>query len=47
MKRYSLDPGQITLDHFKEFTRNKRMVKGRVALRSDWMKDLASLKDRE
>lgn len=32
MKRYNLDPGQMTLDHFKELTRNKRLVPGRVAL---------------
>ena len=32
MKRYCLDPGQITLDHFRELTRKKRLVPGRVAL---------------
>jgi hypothetical protein len=32
MKRFNLDPGQMTLDHFKELTRNKRLVPGRVAL---------------
>ncbi len=32
MKRYSIDPGLITLDHFKRLTGNKRMLPGRVAL---------------
>jgi hypothetical protein len=32
MKRYSLDPGQITLDHFRELTRKKRLVPGRISL---------------
>ena len=32
MKRYSIDPGLITLDHFKRLTGSKRMLPGRVAL---------------
>ncbi|MCD4709342.1 MAG: DUF4332 domain-containing protein [Bacteroidales bacterium] len=32
MKRYSIDPGLITLDHFKRLTGSRRMLPGRVAL---------------
>lgn len=32
MKRYSIDPGLITLNHFKRLTGSRRMLPGRTAL---------------
>jgi len=44
MKQYSLDPGEITLDHFREFTRKKRLVPGRVALQEQMEERFGALK---
>ena len=45
MKRYSIDPGLITLDHFKRLTGAKRMLPGRVVLQEQIDKRFDLLKE--